>query len=293
MKKLLKVLVVLLLLLVLVAVAGYVFLDQAVEAAVEKGGTYAMGVETELGSADVGLFSGHFGLESLTVANPAGFSQPSFLTLAKGEMDVELDSLNKDPLVVPRLLIDGMTLSLARNDSGTNYGVILDNLKRFESGKQPGAPPSKEEGRKVLIHEIVIRGVDVSVDPGTSVAGLKPVSFTIPEIHIEEVGTGGEGRSISEQFSIILDEVLSEVMKRGQGMIPPELMQDLQNKLGQIESLPGQLGEDAQKKVDEAVEDAKKSLDDQTKQIEKGAQDKLKELGGGAQDLLKKKSGGK
>lgn len=287
MKKLLKVLVVMGLLVVLVVVAGFVFIDQAAKAAVERGGTYALGVETKLGSADVGLFSGRFGLDSLSIANPEGFKQQSFLSLSKGEMELELGSLREATLVVPRLLLEGVAIDLERNDLGTNFGAILDYLERFESGKKPGEPPAESEGRKVLLKEVVIRDVSVSVDLGQSVAGFQSTSFQVPEIVLTDLGTGGEGQTISEHFSSILRGLLGAVMEHGKGMIPQELLADLQGRLAEL-GLPADILEGG---VDGALEGVKEKAAEELKKLGGDAEKKLKQLDGGMSDLLKKKDG--
>ena len=76
MKKLIKLVAVLLILLVLATVAVALYIDTIAKTAIERGATYALGVETTLGSADVGLLSGTFSMGDLTVANPAGFESP-------------------------------------------------------------------------------------------------------------------------------------------------------------------------------------------------------------------------
>lgn len=57
-------------LLLLGAVIAFLFIDSIAKQAIERGGFYALGVETELDSTDIGLFSGQFRLDVLHVANP-------------------------------------------------------------------------------------------------------------------------------------------------------------------------------------------------------------------------------
>lgn len=280
MKKLFKIVVVLVLLLVVVGVAGLLFIDQAAAAAIERGGTYALGVETELGSADVELFEGRFGLESLTIDNPQGFQKSSFLSLAKGEMELELNSLTKETLVVPRLELQGIELDLERAGTSTNFGAILANLERFESGKQPGAPPA-EGGRKVLIKEIAIRDIAVSVDIGQSVAGFQNTSFPVPDIVLQELGTGGEGKPISEHFSTILRALIDKALEAGKGKIPTELLTELEGQLSEL-GLP----EGVETQVESAIEGAKEMVGEEAKKIGDDAAKKLQELG---DSYLKKK----
>ncbi|MDX1682749.1 MAG: hypothetical protein R3336_06495, partial [Phycisphaeraceae bacterium] len=62
-----------LLALVLLVVGIFIYIDSIAATAVERGGTYALGVDTRLADADVGIFAGEVTLDGLTVDNPEGF----------------------------------------------------------------------------------------------------------------------------------------------------------------------------------------------------------------------------
>src|SRR5262245_65188120 len=115
MKIAVRLLVGLLALVVVAGLAGLFFVDSLAKKAVERGGTYALGVPTELGSASIGLFSGEFELERLRVSNPPGFSQPDFFTLRAMRLDFPLAALREPRVVVPLLEIDGIAIDLERN----------------------------------------------------------------------------------------------------------------------------------------------------------------------------------
>ena len=59
--------------------AAWIFLDPLVAKAIEKGATYAAGVETKVGSVDASPLSGRFGIQELSLANPAGFRPEPFV----------------------------------------------------------------------------------------------------------------------------------------------------------------------------------------------------------------------
>ena len=168
MKILFRIALVLLVLSILAVVGLGFFVDKIAKEAVEQGGTYAMGVDTTLGSADIGLFSGKFGIEDLEVQNPSGFTADHFLTLGKASLGVDMDSTRTDALVVPQILIEDVALEIERNESGTNYSKVLKNLERFEGAEeQPETTPEPEgqpqAGQKFLVEEIVMRNVGATV----------------------------------------------------------------------------------------------------------------------------------
>ena len=114
--KLIRRLIAVCVVLFLLALGGiFLFIEPAVVAVVEKGGTHALGVDTRLASANIGIFSGEFGLTGLSIDNPPGFEAEHFLDLAETAVDVEMGSLTSDKIVIPRILVSGVTLVLERN----------------------------------------------------------------------------------------------------------------------------------------------------------------------------------
>src|SRR5262245_21222468 len=132
MKPIVRILLGLALLAVLLGVGAALFIDSLAGQAIERGGNHALGVETRLESASVGLVSGEFALSGLSVANPPGFAEPSFFALGGARLELPLSALLEERVIIPELTLDGITLDLERNPQGTNYGAILDNLARFQ-----------------------------------------------------------------------------------------------------------------------------------------------------------------
>ena len=116
MKKLLKVVVVLVVLVVILAVAVVFSIDGIAKSAVEKGSNYALGVETTLDGADVGLTSGTFAMNGLTVRNPEGYATPHFLALGTGATEVSLGTLREDVVRIPRLELATIDINLENRD---------------------------------------------------------------------------------------------------------------------------------------------------------------------------------
>jgi hypothetical protein len=132
------------------AILGFgaiLLVDSLAEQAVERGGTHALGVETRLESASIGITSGQFGLDGLAIANPPGFERPDFFALRAARLELPLKHLLDPRVTIPALELEGIAVDLERNSKGTNYGVILDNLSRFEAGAgKPGGERKEVEG---------------------------------------------------------------------------------------------------------------------------------------------------
>ena len=218
MKKLLRILAVLALLLVVLLGIGVLFIDRAVVTAVEKGGTYALGVETELDSADIGL--GSFGLEGLSVANPPGFEGAHFLALGSANLEVETGSILSEQIVAPLLELREVSVDLARGKGGTNYGVILKNLERFESKDEPSESP-EAGGKTVLVQRLRIHDVTARVN----LIGVAPITVTIPEISVDDLDTGG--MTAGQIASLLVRTLLTSILQAGSGILPVDMLKDL------------------------------------------------------------------
>jgi uncharacterized protein involved in outer membrane biogenesis len=278
MRKLFKLFVALIVVIIVGVIAVFFYIDQIAKTAIERGSTYALGVDTKLDSADVGVFSGQLKLKILNVDNPEGFAADHFLNLSGGDMQVTLNSLRQDVVRVPYLRLTGADISLEKKSGQANYRVILDNLKKLQ-GDQPS------EGKRFIIDELVIRDLKVNVD----LLGIKEVAQVtqamvpkIAEIKLTEVGAkDGRGVTISELSGLVLKAMLASIAEQGSGLIPEDMLGDLRGKLSELADLDKlaqtiDLG-DLQKKAEEIGV---------PKEITDRAQDELDKAKGKIGDLL-------
>jgi len=287
MKVLVRILAVLAALAVMAGVGLGLFIDSAVKTAVERGGTHALGVETRLEKADIGLFSGHFALAGLEVANPQGFAEPNFFALRSTALELPLGTLLDDKITIPSLELEGVTLDLERNGSGTNYQEILDHLER--TGGAPGDEPGKEaggssEGGKAFrLERLVIRDVRATASLLPAGGELTRVSLAVPEIVVE--GLDSE-MDLTQLCALIVRTVVQAAIQAGAGTLPEELLADLR---GRVEDLKGA----ARAQVDEKLGELESKLGAEAKKLgpeaEQALQKATDKLGGKLDGLLKKK----
>jgi hypothetical protein len=290
----------LVLLLVVGVIIALLSINTIARKGIESGATYALGVKTTLSSASIGLFSGSMGLSKLDVANPEGFKQPRFFGLGDGQVAVSLGSLREQVITVPTLRLDTIDLNLEKSGGKSNYGVILDNLAKLSGpkGDKPAEPAGG--GKRFVINDLVLSNITIRVDMldagalGAVGQGLtKAATVTIPlkEIRLQNVGktgTGvaGSGVTMSQLTSIIMQAIMAAAAEKGGGLIPADMLGDLQGKLASLPALKdlgitatselgkvadqvGKVAEDAAKKAGEvgkgAVDEGKKAIDDATK----------------------------
>ena len=235
MKKLIKLVAVLLVLLVLATVAVVLYIDTIAKIAIERSATYALGVETTLGSADVGLLSGTFSMGDLTVANPAGFESPHFTHLQEGPVEVALGSLRKETVELPTLILSDLDIQLDKSEGKANYDVILDNLRRFESGEDA---EKEADGKKFVINEVLIQRIVVHVQLNPIGGDLTKLDVPIDEVRLRNVGSDTDQSVLmSELASVIIKAVLAAIVQKGGDLIPADVLGDLGQGLAGLKSL--------------------------------------------------------
>ena len=240
--------------LLVVVIGLFLFLDALAKAAVEHGGTSALGVETRLDSADIGVFSGEFRLRGLTVANPEGFEEEHFLALDEGYLELSLASLAGERIEAPLFELSGISIALERSLGGTNYGVILDHMGSPEG--EPQGEPDSGSGKAFVIDRIVIRAIEARVR--LSAAGIGTgATISIDEITIEDMGE--REYTIAELSSLVVRTILAAVLRSGG--LPSELGAGLESSLAglgvvtfQISGETVQLLEGSEAVIEEAGE---------------------------------------
>ena len=286
MKKLIKMVAVLLILLVLATVAVALYIDTIAKTAIERGATYALGVETTLGSADVGLWSGTFSMGDMTIANPAGFESPYFTHLGQGDVKVAIKTLLQETVELPTLTLTNLDMHLEKKQGKANYDVILENLKRFESQENA---QDDAGGKKFIIEEVLIKNIMVHVQLLPLGGDLTKLDVPIDEVRLHDVGSGTDGSVLmSELTSVIIKAVLAAIVQKGGGLIPSDILGDLGQGLGSL----AEMGVDVATGLGDRIKDAGGGLDEVTE----GLGDAIKSIGDGLGGLLggdKKKDDGR
>lgn len=298
----LLVLVVLVIGLIVAAVAiGASQIDRISKEVIERGGTYAMQVDTTVEGVDIQLMGGNATMTGLNVANPAGFDTDHFMALGSSSASVDLNSVGSDRIIFPEVRLSGIDLILDKGGNPSNYNTILNSLKRFESGEQ-STPEPAEPGKSVVIRSLVIEDINVRLAnmPGVSMA-VGDVAVTVPRIELQNVGEK-ESMKPADVINLVVKTVLAAAVEAGGGIIPGDVLGELTSGLGSLESLQelgitavGDLGKAIEEQLGglgEQVDDLKKAGEDLQQQAEDAAKsvedtaDKVKDLfgGGGKKD---------
>jgi hypothetical protein len=206
-----KIALVVILVIILAVTVAYFVRNKLVEKAVETGSTYALGVETDLGSAGLELSGGSLELNNLNVSNPQGYQADHFLSLRHGTFDVDAGSVLDDEVVVDSFIIEGITLNLEQIDNKGNFLILMDNIKKLDLS-------SSGESQKFRIGLIALR--DVNVTGSLSLLGKKyEKSFKLDNFSLRNVGSNN-GATISEVTATVVKALISKALAAGNGALP-------------------------------------------------------------------------
>lgn len=288
MKRLVRVLLVLVLLVAIVGVGAVLFVDSLTRRAVEQGGSRALGVETKLESASIGLLSGSFALVGLSVANPPGFAEPHFFVMRSAKLELPLAQLTRQRIEIPSLELAGLTLDLERNQAGTNYGAILASLERFQSGAAPAEGEAGgsggSAGEKVFhLGELLLRDIRATVQLVPAAGDLTRLELAIPEVRVQGLASD---LTLAQLCALVVRTVVDAAVRQGGDTLPNELLEDLRGRVAGLEDA-------ARSKFDAKAQDlTQKLVEDAGKlgpEAEAAAKKASEALGGKLDDLLKKK----
>ena len=176
--------------------AGYWFytsLDQAAQRAIEHDGSDAVGTEVRVSRVSISAADGTGFVSGLSVANPAGSRSPAAIVADMIKITVELDTLQRDAVVIRTLAVVSPRISYELGDKGSNLAALLENIQR-----QVGKP-----GRKVIVDRLMVRDARLSYASPNDANATATVA--LPDIRLSSVGREAGGftpaqlaRSITE-----------------------------------------------------------------------------------------------
>jgi len=152
MKKIKRLLIALVLFVIIALTVAFLYIDSIAKAGIEKGATYALGVDTTLDNISLGIFTGNFGMDKLNVKNPAGFSSPHFFSLGRGEVDVTIAQLMGEKVKVIRIAFKDIDVHLEKSKGKTNYDEAC-HLRKIPPCKKFPAATRRAAAQMVLIIE--------------------------------------------------------------------------------------------------------------------------------------------
>lgn len=282
------------------------YINSLVVAAVEKGGTYALGTRVSLQNCDLRPLAGKMSLLQLKVYNPTGFTGDTFFYFENASTSVDLSTLQKPTIVIPEFSMSGVALRLERAGDKSNYQTILDSVAAKSAGSSstpaPSSPaPKPKDEKHVVINSLILKKIDIEVrfaggKPANGLAkavgDLTTVKIPIDEIRLTNVGktgsgVGGTGVTPGELVSIIARAVMAAAAEKGGSLLPTDMLGDIQGNLSKFADGVGvEVIGDVKATVNGVAADAAKAAQGAVEGAAKEGQKALDNLGKGLGDLI-------
>jgi len=185
------------LLALIVGVGVYLYnsIDPIVKNAIEKYGSEITGTDVSVSSVDISLKSGRGTIRGIRVANPDGFSDDDAFELSEITVDIDVASLNKDPIVIQEVTIAepvAKAILSARGD--TNLGIIKRHVEAYQAGARGSSTGEKGAGYEKRIRILRFRFEEGVLHGDATALGGKTIERALSPVRLENVG-GNNGSS--------------------------------------------------------------------------------------------------
>jgi hypothetical protein len=278
MKKLLIILASVAVFLIIVVIIAFSQVNRIVKKRIELGVSYALGVNTTLNNAKIGIMRGESTISGLNVSNPDGFKSNHFMTMKKADVALTVRALLRHKVEVSSLTLDGIDINLEKQHGKANYNVIMENLTKFE-----GSLP-QQNGKKFIIRDLTIRDIKITVDLLPIGGNLTRTEANIPEIHLKDVGSDtNQGILLSELSGVVTKAVFASLVEKGVNL-PGEVLKDLGKGLAGLASV----GKFGLKVVGKVTIKTFEIAGDVIKGVGKGLEKGVEGIGKGIENILDK-----
>src|SRR5664279_2599158 len=211
MKKLIvRLLIAVIVVAILAVLAAGLFLDGAIKRGVETFGPKLTKVDITLQSVSLSLLSGGGTIKGLVLGSPEGFKMPSSISVGVATLALKPSSLLSDKIIIKTINVQAPEITFETDLKHNNLNKLLSNVQETTGGgenesakpKEPSQPQEAKPARRLQVDEFIITGGKIHI----SVTGLTQGTATaiLPEIHLQDLGTGPEGITAAELTTRVL-----------------------------------------------------------------------------------------
>jgi len=173
-------------------------------------------VDIQLASVRLSLFSGSGSVKGLVIGNPEGYKTPDAISVGSTSVRISPGSLLSDKIVVKSIRVEAPEVVFELGPGGSNLQKIQANLESTlgagGSAHQPAAGESKP-AKKLQVDEVVITGGKVTL--GAAILGGKVTGASLPEIRLQDLGTGPDGITGADLGNRLLSAIMDGAIKVG------------------------------------------------------------------------------
>jgi hypothetical protein len=209
-------------LLVIAVVAAAMFMGSIIKKGVETVGPTITKTDMKLDGASLSILSGSGSLNGFVLGNPQGYSTPQAIKVGKVDLGVKPRSVFSDKVHVTHIRVESPDITLETqgvNFTANNLNSILANVQAAAGDSGKGTEQSKDSGasKKLQVDEFLITGAKVNIS--STLLGGKTATVALPEIRLQNLGTGPEGITGAELTKLVMDKLIPVVLEASQQAI--------------------------------------------------------------------------
>jgi uncharacterized protein involved in outer membrane biogenesis len=202
-----------------------VYLGQIIKKAVNVYGPQLTQTTVTVDTVTLSLLTGSAKVKGLVVGNPQGYKSPEAISVGIVAVGVDPMSVVSDKIVIRTIHLESPEVTFEGGLAGNNLSQILDNVDSTGSGggtlsTNAAAQPKSE--KKYEVDDLDITGGKVQVL--LIGANTGPLTLSLPEIHLTDLGKGGDGitaadltrRTLSAITTATVETVAKQAINLGQ-----------------------------------------------------------------------------
>jgi uncharacterized protein involved in outer membrane biogenesis len=192
-----------------------VCLNHIVKKAVDTYGPQLTHTTVSVDSVDLSLLTGSAKVKGLAVGNPQGYKTPQAISVGLIAVGLDPMSVFSSKVVVRSIRVESPSITFEGGLAGNNLSQILDNVDSTGQGGgtlSTNAAAAPQSEKKFEVDDLVVTGATVQVFiNGAGVS--KPQVITLPEIHLTELGAGGDGITAADLTRRVLSAISSATLE--------------------------------------------------------------------------------
>jgi len=210
-------------------------LDRIVKNRVERDLTTALQTSATIDKLRLNPLRGTLAIQSLTIANPPGFTAPNLMTTQRIQLQFKPLSLFAKTLEITQLTVQNTEVTFEQQQLRNNLVIATSKLEDAQTQKDRG-------DRRLQIGTVTIQRTTAHVS--ASLLGQKSAELTIdlPDISLQTVTSENvNGMVISELIRTLFTRILNAILQEGTSklpnftnLIPPQFRDNLPDFLKQF-----------------------------------------------------------
>jgi uncharacterized protein involved in outer membrane biogenesis len=192
-----------------------VCLNHIVKQGVQTYGPRLTQTSVGLESVDLSLLTGSARVKGLAVGNPKGYKMPQSISVGLIAVGLNPMSVFSSKVVIRSIRVESPNITFEGGLAGNNLSQLVDNVSSTGQGggtlsTNVAETPKSEE--KFEVDDLVVTGAQVQVvinEAGMSKSQL----ISLPEIHLTDLGTDGDGITASDLTRRILSAISSTTLQ--------------------------------------------------------------------------------